>query len=161
MSEFEDEQFMRRAISLAEQAQATGEVPVGALVVKNSEVIGSGWTQQINNMDPSAHAEVIALRNAAKDERNHRVVGSTLYVTLEPCMMCAGLMVHSRISRLVYGAIAPKTGVIESNGSLLEWSSHNHRIETTSGVLREECADLITEFFRARRKEPERSLFLH
>lgn len=161
MSEFEDEQFMRRAIWLAEEAQAAGEVPVGALVVKNSEVIGTGWTQQITNTDPSAHAEVIALRNAAKKERNHRVVGSTLYVTLEPCMMCAGLMVHARISRLVYGALAPKTGVVESNGSLLEWSSHNHHVETTSGVLREECAELLTGFFKARRKEPETSLFLH
>lgn len=147
-----DEQFMRQAISLASQAACNGEVPVGAVVVKDGVVLGRGATCQIKNHDPSAHAEVEAIRQAGNVLKNHRLVQTTMYVTLEPCMMCAGLIVQARIKRLVYGCRAPKTGVVHSHGTLLEWPSHNHSVEVTEGILADESAALLSSFFQRRRK---------
>ena len=143
---------MREALAHARVASENGEVPVGAVVVKNGTVIGCGASSQIGTNDPSAHAEVIALRNAAEHESNYRLVETTLYVTLEPCMMCAGLLVHARVRRLVFGCVAPKTGVIESQGALLKWPSHNHVVCVTAGVLAEECGSLLSAFFKQRRE---------
>ena len=142
---------MREALDLARVAEDSGEVPVGAVLVRGDRVIGRGASCQIQSNDPSAHAEIIALRDAGQRTGNYRLVDSTLYVTLEPCMMCVGAMVHARIFRLVYGCVAPKTGVVHSHGNLLEWPSHNHRITVTSGVLAEECGALLTAFFNHRR----------
>ena len=146
-----DEGFMRVALDLAREAEDRGEVPVGAVLVRHGCVIGRGTSCQIQSNDPSAHAEITALRDAGRSTGNYRLVDSVLYVTLEPCMMCVGTMVHARISRLVYGCVAPKTGVVESNGDLLDWPSHNHRIEVTSGVLADECSELISAFFNRKR----------
>ncbi len=152
MSDAFDEGFMQEALDLAREAEASGEVPVGAVLVRDGCVIGRGASCQIESSDPSAHAEVIALRNAGRCIGNYRLVNTTLYVTLEPCMMCVGAMVHARISRLVYGCVAPKTGVVQSHGNLLVWTSHNHRIEVTSGVLTKECSALLTAFFNRKRE---------
>lgn len=146
-----DEGFMREALELAREAEERGEVPVGAVLVRHGCVIGRGTTCQIESNDPSAHAEVSALRDAGHRTGNYRLVDSTLYVTLEPCMMCVGAMVHARIARLVYGCVAPKTGVVESNGNLLDWPSHNHRIEVANGVLADECSELLSAFFERKR----------
>lgn len=151
MSDDADEQFMREALDLARCAEELGEIPVGAVLVRDSSVIGRGATCQIQRNDPTAHAEVVALRDAGLRTGNYRLIDTTLYVTLEPCMLCVGSMVHARISRLVYGCVAPKTGVIHSNGDLLNWPSHNHRVEVTSGVLAEECSALLSAFFYRKR----------
>ena len=142
---------MRIALGMAIAGQKMGEVPVGAVVVANDKIVGLGTTQQISDRDPSAHAEVVALRMAATELNNHRLVNTTVYVTLEPCMMCAGLMVQARIANLVYGACAPKTGVIESNGNWLDSPIHNHKIETLGGVLESECSQVLTDFFTSKR----------
>lgn len=142
---------MRMALHMACKAKCMDEVPVGAVVVEGDRVVGRGATQQLSTVDPSAHAEVVALRDAAKTIGNHRLVETTLYVTLEPCMMCTGLLVQARIARLIYGAKAPKTGVIESNGTLLDWPSHNHKVEVVSGVLEDECSTMLSSFFASRR----------
>ena len=147
-----DLELMREALSLAREAEQQGEVPVGAIVAKSGQVIGRGGTRQIVYSDPSAHAEVVAIREAALTIGNHRLVDTTLYVTMEPCMMCTGLMVQARISRLVFGCLAPKTGVIRSNGELLEWPSHNHTLHVDFGLLEEECRQLIQRFFKEKRK---------
>lgn len=143
--------YMQQALELADQAEAMGEVPVGALVVYNNEVIGRGFNQVITQADPSAHAEMLALREAAQYLRNYRLLDTTLYVTLEPCPMCAGLLVHGRVSRLVYGAADPKTGAC---GSVLDLTRHvaaNHQLEVEGGILQEPCADKLSSFFRHRR----------
>ncbi|MFP8965811.1 tRNA adenosine(34) deaminase TadA [Pokkaliibacter sp. CJK22405] len=152
----EDEKWMRRAMALAEQAAAEGEVPVGALVVLNGEVIGEGYNRPIGSHDPTAHAEVQALRQAAAHLENYRLVEATLYVTLEPCTMCAGAMVHARVKRLVYGAAEPKAGVVESQGQLLQAPYLNHQIEVTGGVLAELCSQQLSAFFKLRRDEKKR-----
>lgn len=152
MSDATDEGFMREAIALAREAAGNGEVPVGAILVRDGCVIGRGMSCQIQSNDPSAHAEVSALRDAGRRLGNYRIVDSTLYVTLEPCMMCVGSMVNARISELVYGCTAPKTGVVDSHGNLLDWTSHNHRIKIKSGVLAAECSALLTAFFDQRRE---------
>ena len=152
MSDATDEGFMREALDLAREAEDRGEVPVGALLVRAGYVIGRGISCQIQSNDPTAHAEVSALRDAGRYVGNYRLTESTLYVTLEPCMMCVGSMVHARIARLVYGCVAPKTGVVNSHGNLLDWSSHNHRIKVTSGVLAEECSELLGSFFNHKRE---------
>lgn len=146
-----DEAFMREAIRQAQIAEQNGEIPVGAVLVRDGTVIGRGATCQIQSNDPSAHAEVLALKDAGRATGNYRLVDSVLYVTLEPCMMCVGSMVHARVARLVYGCLAPKTGVVQSHGNLLEWASHNHRINVTGGVLAEDCSALLTAFFEHKR----------
>lgn len=146
-----DVRFMRRALDLARHAEQAGEVPVGALVVLNDEVIGEGWNQPIVSHDPTAHAEMVAMRSAAARMKNYRLTGATLYVTLEPCAMCAGAMVHARIARVVYGTADPKAGAAGSVFNLLESTVLNHRAQVTGGVLADECGELLRKFFEARR----------
>ena len=149
----QDEYWMRHALSLARRAWEQGEVPVGAVLVQNDRVIGEGWNRPIGQHDPTAHAEIMALRQGGKVLENYRLLETTLYVTLEPCVMCAGAMVHSRITRLVYGAHDLKSGAA---GSLLDVLGHpgmNHQVELTSVVLAEECAAMLSDFFRMRREE--------
>jgi len=153
-SEFspEDDRFMRRALELAVHARdADGEVPVGAVLVLDNEIVGEGWNRNITLADPSAHAEIGALREAGRRLRNHRIPGSTLYVTLEPCAMCAMALVHARVARVVYAATDPKTGAAGSVFDTLISERHNHRIEVQGGLLADESAALLREFFRARR----------
>jgi tRNA(adenine34) deaminase len=146
-----DEAFMRRALDLARHAEQAGEVPVGALVVLNDEVIGEGWNQPIVSHDPTAHAEIVALRTAATRMKNYRLTNTTLYVTLEPCAMCAGAIVQARVARVVYGATDPKAGAAGSVFNLLESSSLNHRAQIAGGVLAEECGEMLRSFFEVRR----------
>lgn len=144
---------MRHALGLAQRAWEQGEVPVGAVLVQNDQVIGEGWNRPIGQHDPTAHAEIMALRQGGKVLENYRLLDTTLYVTLEPCVMCAGAMVHSRITRLVYGAHDIKSGAA---GSLLDVLGHpgmNHQVELNSGVLAEECAAMLSDFFRMRREQ--------
>lgn len=144
---------MREALAQARHAQDRGEVPVGAIVVLDDQIIGRGATSQIATNDPSAHAEIVALRNAGRRTGNYRLVGATLYVTLEPCMMCVGAMVHARIARVVYGCAAPKTGVAATRGSLFSWPTHNHDVQVEGGTLAAECGQLLSDFFASRRGE--------
>jgi len=146
-----DEDYMRLALELARQAEQKGEVPVGAVVVKNGEVIGRGSNSPIMNEDPSAHAEVLAIRNAAKHLGNYRLVGCELFVTLEPCVMCVGAMFHARISRVIYGAKDCKTGVAGSVLNLFDSEPLNHHASVEGGVLAEECGAALSQFFAARR----------
>lgn len=142
---------MRRALELADRAAAAGEVPVGAVVVREGELLGEGWNQVIGAGDPTAHAELVALREAARRAGNYRLPGAVLYVTLEPCTMCAGAMVHARLARLVFGAREPRAGVVCSNGALLDAAHYNHRVSWEEGVLAAESAARLQTFFRARR----------
>lgn len=144
---------MRQAMLLARRAEAEGEVPVGALLVLEDEVVGEGWNRPISSHDPSAHAEIMALRAAGENQRNYRLPGSTLYVTLEPCPMCAGAIIHARVERVVYAATDPKGGAAGSVFNLLP-SDHrfNHTVRVQGGVLAQECADLLRAFFRSRRR---------
>ncbi|GAC1032344.1 tRNA adenosine(34) deaminase TadA [Pseudomonas sp. No.21] len=146
-----DEDFMREALALAAQGAALGEVPVGAVLVQDGQVIGRGFNCPISRHDPSAHAEMVAIRDAALALENYRLVGSTLYVTLEPCSMCAGLIVHSRVARVVYGATEPKAGVAISRGQFFTQDFLNHRVLVEGGVLAGECGAILSEFFKARR----------
>lgn len=150
-----DADWMRQALALAEHAARRGEVPVGAVLVRDSgnggELIGQGSNRVIGSSDPTAHAEINALRDAAARLGNYRLPGTTLYVTLEPCMMCAGALVHARVKRLVFGAREPRTGAVVSHGPALQSSGHNHRVDVREGVLAEDCASLIQNFFRERR----------
>ncbi|MEE3632981.1 tRNA adenosine(34) deaminase TadA [Pseudomonas defluvii] len=146
-----DQVFMQMALDLAAQGAALGEVPVGAVLVQHGEVIGRGFNCPISGSDPSAHAEMVAIRAAAQAASNYRLPGSTLYVTLEPCSMCAGLIVHSRIARVVFGALEPKAGVVQSQGQFFTQGFLNHRVLFEGGVLAEECGSILTEFFKARR----------
>jgi tRNA(adenine34) deaminase len=156
-----DEHFMREALALAGKGAALGEVPVGAVLVQDGRIIGRGFNCPISRHDPSAHAEMVAIRDAALQVENYRLPGSTLYVTLEPCSMCAGLIVHSRIQRVVYGATEPKAGVAISRGQFFAQDFLNHRVLVEGGVLGEECGAVLSEFFRQRRqqaaREPEQS----
>ncbi|WP_122739425.1 tRNA adenosine(34) deaminase TadA [Pseudomonas viridiflava] len=146
-----DQYFMREALALAAEGALLGEVPVGAVVVQNGEIIGRGYNCPISGSDPSAHAEMVAIREAAKAVDNYRLPGSTLYVTLEPCSMCAGLIVHSRVARVVYGALEPKAGIVQSQGQFFSQGFLNHRVLYEGGVLGEECGVMLSEFFRMRR----------
>ena len=146
-----DEYWMRHALNLARQAAAAGEVPVGAVVVQNGLCIGEDWNRPIASHDPCAHAEILALRAAARTLENYRLPGTTLYVTLEPCVMCAGALVHARIERLVFGAYDLKTGAAGSVFEILSDPRHNHRVEVVGGILAAECGPCLTEFFAARR----------
>ena len=145
---------MRAALELAAQAEACGEVPVGAVVVKDGEIVGRGYNHPISAHDPTAHAEVIALRDAAQRLQNYRLGGCELYVTLEPCVMCAGAILHARIARVVYGAPDPKTGACGSVLDLFAETRLNHHAEVTPGVLRPDAAALLQRFFLARRRQP-------
>lgn len=148
-----DEIFMRAALELAEKAENLGEVPVGAVVVKDGEIIGRGFNAPISRHDPSAHAEMMALRDAAQRLGNYRLTGCELFVTLEPCLMCAGAMMHARIARLVYGANDPKTGVCGSVLDVFAEQRLNHHAEMTGGVLAEECGTMLSNFFAMRRAQ--------
>jgi tRNA(adenine34) deaminase len=153
MTEYNDEYWMRQALRLALRAQEEGEVPVGALLVLDNQVIGEGWNRPIGRHDPTAHAEIMALRQGGAALQNYRLLNATLYVTLEPCVMCAGAMVHSRIRRLVYGAADVKTGAAGSLVDILRHPGMNHQVEILSGVLAEECAATLSNFFRMRREQ--------
>lgn len=142
---------MREALALAARAEAEDEVPVGALLVRDDEVIGSGWNRTIATHDPSAHAEIQALRAAGAATSNYRLPGSTLYVTLEPCAMCVGAMIHARVETLVFGAHDPKTGAAGGRFDLLRLPAHNHVMACEGGVLADECGEMLRAFFRARR----------
>jgi tRNA(adenine34) deaminase len=148
----EDDRFMQRALELARHARdEDAEVPVGAVLVANGAVIGEGWNHSITGNDPSAHAEVMALRDAGKRLGNYRFPGATLYVTLEPCVMCSGALVHARVARVVYGADDPKTGAAGSVFDTLVSEKHNHRIAVEKGLRADEAGDLLRSFFRQRR----------
>jgi tRNA(adenine34) deaminase len=146
-----DQIFMRRALVLAARAAQLGEVPVGALVVLDGEVIGEGWNQPISGHDPTAHAEIMALRQAAERLKNYRLVGAELYVTIEPCTMCAGTIIHARVARVVFGAAEPKAGAVVSNACVFDQPWVNHRPAYEGGVLAELCSRQISDFFRLRR----------
>jgi len=147
----QDAHFMREALALAAQGAALGEVPVGAVLVQDGQVIGRGFNCPITTHDPSAHAEMVAIREASKGVENYRLPGSTLYVTLEPCSMCAGLLVHARINRVVFGATEPKAGAVQSRGKFFDQIFLNHRVMVEGGVLAEECSAVLSEFFKQRR----------
>jgi tRNA(adenine34) deaminase len=147
-----NEDYMREALALSAQAQSRGEVPVGAVVVKDGAIIGRGFNRPISSSDPSAHAEVVAIRDAAKQAGNYRLTGCELYVTLEPCVMCAGAIMHARIARVVYGASDPKTGACGSVVDLFADTKLNHHATVVSGVLAEECGARLSAFFEQRRQ---------
>lgn len=142
---------MRAAIELGREGRSRGEVPVGAVVVLDGQVIGEGFNQPVGTCDPTAHAEIVALRDAGRRIGNYRLTGATVYVTIEPCQMCVGAMIHARIARVVYGTREPKAGAIESSTRAHEHPSLNHRMEAVGGVLEEECRALIQSFFAERR----------
>ncbi|MEW8217611.1 MAG: tRNA adenosine(34) deaminase TadA [Candidatus Thiodiazotropha taylori] len=147
-----DELFMQHALMLAARAEQLGEVPVGAVVVRQGKLLGEGWNQPIGGHDPTAHAEIVALRDAAEKEQNYRLPDSTLYVTLEPCPMCAGAIVHARVKRVVYGAPDPNGGAAGSVFDLLPTDSRfNHRVEVEGGLMMEQSAKLLQDFFRRKR----------
>ena len=146
-----DQQFMRLAIEQAQLAAQSGEVPVGAVLVKDGQVISKAFNKPIANHDPSAHAEMLALREAALLEKNYRIPGSTLYVTLEPCAMCSGAILHARIDRVVYGAPDPKTGAAGSVLNLFSSKQINHQTSVDGGIMGEECGQLLRDFFKGRR----------
>ena len=145
------QRFMRAALHAARQAQARGEVPVGAVVVLDGQIVGAGCNQPIGTHDPTAHAEIVAIRDAAQRLGNYRLTGAALYVTIEPCQMCVGAMVHARIARLVFGAPEPKAGAIESTQRAHEHPALNHRIEVIGHVLEDECRAVMQAFFKERR----------
>lgn len=146
-----DQTFMRAALELARQAEALGEVPVGAVVVKNGKIIGGGHNRTITDNDPSAHAEMVALRAAGRQLGNYRLPDTTLYVTLEPCVMCAGAIIHARIANVIYAARDPKTGADGSQFAILQNPEHNHRVTVAHGVMEQESRALLQGFFQARR----------
>ncbi|WP_255556604.1 tRNA adenosine(34) deaminase TadA [Methylococcus sp. Mc7] len=146
-----DETWMRHALALARTAEAAGEVPIGAVLVRDGEILGEGYNQPISTHDPTAHAEIVALRAAGARLGNYRLVDTTLYVTLEPCAMCMGAILHARVGRLVFGAADPKRGAAVSALRLIDAEFMNHRVELTEGVLAEECGQLLRDFFRNRR----------
>lgn len=143
--------FMSRALELARQAQAAGEVPVGAVIVKDDAIIAEGFNRPISRHDPTAHAEIMAIRAAAERRASYRLLDTTLYVTLEPCPMCAGAMVHARVKRLVFGAPDPRAGAVGSIFNIAQHTALNHRLEVVGGVLAEECGTLLRDFFVTRR----------
>ena len=151
MPEYGHDTFMREAIGQALRARDAGEVPVGAVVVQEGRIVGRGFNQPIGGHDPTAHAEVVALRDAARALGNYRLAGTTLYVTVEPCLMCAGAMVHARVGTLVYGTEEPKAGAVRSVMQALENPAFNHRVAVVGGVLEIECRDIMREFFKSRR----------
>jgi tRNA(adenine34) deaminase len=146
-----DAEYMRAALEQATLGQTAGEVPIGAVVVFNGEIVGRGFNRNLLDQDPSAHAEMVAMRYAARTLRNHRLSGCEMFVTMEPCAMCAGALVHARIARLVYGADDPKAGAVTSVLQVLNHPKLNHLMEVTPGVLADECGEIVRAFFRTRR----------
>ncbi|MGB5444005.1 MAG: tRNA adenosine(34) deaminase TadA [Psychromonas sp.] len=149
----EDKKWMTYALSLADKAESLGEIPVGALIVKDNKIVAEGWNLSIINHDACAHAEIMAIQSAGQKIQNYRLIDCTLYVTLEPCAMCAGALVHARIKRLVYGAGDYKTGAAGSVFNLVQSVQLNHQLEVTGGILAEQCAAKISAFFKRRRLE--------
>lgn len=147
------EQWMQQALQLAQQAADHGEVPVGALIVKDQVVIGTGFNRPITDSDPTSHGEIVALRNACATLGNYRIPGSTLYVTLEPCSMCAGAIVHARVEKVIFGAKEPKAGAVVSNQRFFEQPFLNHRVSFEGGCLERQCSELISSFFAQRRAQ--------
>lgn len=147
-----DAYWMQQALNLAQQAAGAGEVPVGAVLVLNDERVAEGYNQPISHLDPTAHAEVMALRAGAQILGNYRLLDCTLYVTLEPCAMCAGALVHARLKRLVYGAFDERAGAVSTRLNLLDEPFFNHRVAHHGGVLRAECAAMLSDFFKAKRR---------
>ena len=150
----DDEQFMRAALEQAVIAERASEVPVGAVVVKDGEIIARAHNRNLLDTDPSGHAEMIALREAAQKLKNHRLGGCELFVTMEPCAMCAGAIVHARLARLVYGTTDPKAGAVESVMQVVNHPKLNHQMEVKAGVLAEECGEIVRQFFRKKREKP-------
>jgi len=148
----DDEKWMAYAISLAERAEAEGEVPVGAVLVSDGQIIGEGWNQPITTNDTTAHAEIQAIRSACKKRNNYRLPDTTLYISLEPCVMCAGAIVHARIGRVVYAAPEPKTGAAGSCLDVFSIEQLNHKVMVEQGILAEQSSDLLKRFFKLRRK---------
>jgi tRNA(adenine34) deaminase len=146
-----DSYWMQHALTLAKKAEEAGEVPVGALIIKDNELIAEGWNQPISSHDATAHAEVMALRSAGEKLSNYRLLDTELFVTLEPCPMCVGAMLHARVKRVVFAATDPKTGALGGAYNLLETGTHNHVFEVKSGVLENEASDLLRSFFKSRR----------
>ncbi len=153
MSDFSDQDvvFMQRALELARQAAHAGEVPVGAVLVLRGEVVGEGWNRPIQSHDPTHHAEIMALRQAGQKLKNYRLPGTVLYVTIEPCVMCAGALIHARVEKLIYGTSEPRCGAVRTLYQITEDSRLNHQIAVASGLLQEECANLMQAFFQQRR----------
>lgn len=149
----QDERWMRHAMALASKAEGIGEIPVGAVLVLGGEVVGEGWNRSISEHDACAHAEIMAIRAAGMRLQNYRLLDTTLYVTLEPCCMCAGALIHSRVKRVVYGARDLKTGAAGSVFEILQDPRHNHRVELHGGVLAEACSSQLSDFFKRRRAE--------
>jgi tRNA(adenine34) deaminase len=152
ISDLQDDAWMSEALLLAKRASDEDEVPVGAIVVKDGKIVGRGWNRNIGLHDPSAHAEIMAMREAGVSLGNYRLPGCTLFVTLEPCMMCAGAMIHARLDRIVFGADDPKTGAAGGKFDLLINPAHNHAPKVNGGCLADECSVLLKDFFRQRRK---------
>jgi len=150
--DYDHDYWMLRALELAKVAESHGEVPAGAVLVKDNDIIGEGYNQLITKNDPTAHAEILALRDAAAQLNNYRLPESTLYVTIEPCSMCAGAIVHARVKHLVFGTNEPKAGAIVSQGRFLEQSFLNHQTTYQGGVLQQECAQVISNFFKEKRQ---------
>lgn len=153
----QDERWMKHALKLAEYAEHNGEVPVGAVIVQDNMVIAEGWNQPISTHDATAHAEIVALRKAGYTLSNYRLSNTTLYVTLEPCVMCVGALIHARVDRIVYAATEPKTGAIESAFQLCDSEKHNHDFEILGGVLADESSEMLKAFFKKRRDEKKES----
>ena len=147
-----DEDWMRHALTLANKAAELDEVPVGAVLVKDDQLLAEGWNQPISHNDPTAHAEIMAIRKASRIIENYRLPDSTLYVTIEPCSMCAGAIIHARISRVVFGAFEPRAGAAGSVINLLQNEQFNHQVEITSGLLAEECGQILKDFFAQKRR---------
>ena len=150
---FSHEHWMQRAIQLAQQAADEDEVPVGAVIVKDNQLIAEGWNQPIQSHDPSAHAEMMAIRSAGQVLNNYRLIDTTMYVTLEPCSMCVGAMIHARVKHLVFGASDLKTGATGSAINLIHDPIHNHKIEVTGGVMETECREVLQAFFKQKRQK--------
>ena len=151
MSEGIHEHWMQKAIDQAMLAGEKGEVPVGAVLVEGDNILGQGFNQSVSSKDPTAHAEIVAIRQAAKAKDNYRLPGTTLYVTIEPCTMCIGAIVHARISTLVFGALEPRAGAVLSQQQLLSEQNYNHKVEVTHGVMAQPCGAMLKDFFRSKR----------
>ncbi|MBE9560791.1 MAG: tRNA adenosine(34) deaminase TadA [Proteobacteria bacterium] len=153
MVERNHQYWMSKALELARKAEAVGEVPVGAVLVKDDQIIAEGWNQPITSHDATSHAEIMAMRAAGKKLNNYRLIDTTMYVTLEPCSMCVGAMIHARVSKVVYGAAEPRTGALGGAFNLLDANQHNHIFDVVSGVLADESKILLQDFFQSRRKK--------